>query len=59
MGEETLRSAMAYQTIKYIPTDETLFLLAYATEAIISVDIYKQILRTEEIDYDKMSIDFA
>ena len=43
----------AYQTTKRISTGETLFLLAYGTEVIITVDICMPTLRTKEIDWDQ------
>jgi len=53
MGRETFRSALGISNHEVHPTGETLFSLAYRTEAIIPVDVYMQTLRTEEIDWDQ------
>ena len=47
---------MADRTTKRIPTGETLFLLAYGTEAIILIDICMPTLRTGEIEPDQNAI---
>jgi len=46
----------AYRTTKRIPTGETLFSLAYVTEAIIPVNICMPTLRTGEIDRNQNAI---
>ena len=42
----------AYRTTKHVPTKETLFLLAYRTEAIIPVYIYMPTLMVEGVVSD-------
>jgi len=52
-GWRLSRVLWAYQTTKHIPTGDTLFSLAYGTEAIISVDIYMPTFWTEEVGWDQ------
>jgi len=51
--EQLLGVLWVYRTTKRIPTGETLFSLAYWTEAIIPVDICMLMLRTEGVDLDQ------
>jgi len=54
MSGETPRRLWAYRTTKRIPIGETLFSLAYETEAIISTDISMSILRVVQEQNDAL-----